>query len=107
MLAGGSYQEILLWDFKEGKLLKTLPDPKHLHTIPSASPAGVSSVTFSNDGETLASVSEGWSNQIVLWNIKTGQPKLEFGEIQRRSPFLMKLPPKGNRIVRTQRESSG
>ena len=59
---GSSDETIHLWNAKTGKPLKTLTQ----HT------SAVFSVSFSPDGNTIASGS--WDNTVRLWNAKTGKP---------------------------------
>ncbi len=83
--SGASYthwdsdSSIRLWDAKTGKNLRTIETPALIHKL-----------AFSLDNETLASINE--YNAIHIWNIKTGELKVNLTEqrVQRKpiSVFL-------------------
>ncbi|MEG4840700.1 MULTISPECIES: serine/threonine-protein kinase [unclassified Microcoleus] len=60
LASGGGDKNVILWDLKTGRRMRTIP----AHT------AAVNSIAFSRDGQTLASGSD--DKTIRLWNVKTG-----------------------------------
>ena len=73
MLASGGWNGIHLWDVGTGELLKTLPTGPTT-VVPGTTFYGfnVYSVSFSPDGQTLAS--GGWDRAVHLWDVGTGEP---------------------------------
>lgn len=60
LASGGSDNNLILWDLKTGRRVRTIPAHK----------AAVNSIAFSNDGQTIASGSD--DKTVRLWNVTTG-----------------------------------
>ncbi|MEG4500605.1 serine/threonine-protein kinase [Microcoleus sp. F10-C6] len=60
LASGGDDNNVILWDLKTGRRMRTIPAHK----------AAVNAVAFSSDGQTLASCSD--DKTVRLWNVKTG-----------------------------------
>ncbi|MEG4943577.1 serine/threonine-protein kinase [Microcoleus sp. F4-D5] len=60
LASGGDDNNVILWDLKTGRRVRTIPAHK----------AAVNAVAFSSDGQTLASCSD--DKTVRLWNVKTG-----------------------------------
>ena len=60
LASGGSDNNLILWDLKTGRRMRTIPAHK----------AAVNSIAFSNDGQTIASGSD--DKTVRLWNVRTG-----------------------------------
>ena len=60
LASGGSDNNLILWDLKTGRRVRTIPAHK----------AAVNSIAFSNDGQTIASGSD--DKTVRLWNVRTG-----------------------------------
>ncbi|MEG4007641.1 serine/threonine-protein kinase [Microcoleus sp. Pol11C1] len=60
LASGGGDKNVILWDLKRGRRMRTIP----AHT------AAVKAIAFSRDGQTLASGSD--DKTIRLWNVRTG-----------------------------------
>ncbi|MEG4106993.1 serine/threonine-protein kinase [Microcoleus sp. S13_C5] len=60
LASGGGDKNVILWDLKTGRRMRTIPAHK----------AAVNAIAFSRDGQTLASGSD--DKTIRLWNVRTG-----------------------------------
>ncbi|MEG4489101.1 serine/threonine-protein kinase [Microcoleus sp. D2_18a_B4] len=60
LASGGGDNNVILWDLKTGRRMRTIPAHK----------AAVKAIAFSRDGQTLASGSD--DKTIRLWNVRTG-----------------------------------
>ncbi|MEG5040387.1 MULTISPECIES: serine/threonine-protein kinase [unclassified Microcoleus] len=60
LASGGGDKNVILWDLKTGRRMRTIPAHK----------ASVNAIAFSRDGQTLASGSD--DKTIRLWNVRTG-----------------------------------
>ncbi|MEG4575479.1 serine/threonine-protein kinase [Microcoleus sp. N3A4] len=60
LASGGGDNNVILWDLKTGRRMRTIPAHK----------AVVNAIAFSSDGQTLASGSD--DKTVRLWNVKTG-----------------------------------
>ncbi|MEG4395761.1 serine/threonine-protein kinase [Microcoleus sp. BROC3] len=60
LASGGDDNNVILWDLKTGRRVRTIPAHK----------AGVNAIAFSRDGKTLASGSD--DKTVRLWNPRTG-----------------------------------
>ncbi|MEG4218271.1 serine/threonine-protein kinase [Microcoleus sp. Pol14C6] len=60
LASGGGDNNVILWDLKTGRRMRTIPAHK----------AAVNAIAFSRDGQTLASGSD--DKTIRLWNVRTG-----------------------------------
>jgi WD40 repeat protein len=60
LVSGGDDNNVIMWDLKTGRRVRTIPAHK----------AAVNAIAFSRDGQTLASGSD--DKTIRLWNVRTG-----------------------------------
>ena len=73
LASGGDDNNVIIWDLKTGRRIRTIP----AHT------AAVNAIAFSRDGKTLASGSD--DKTIRLWNVKTGSRLRTLSGARRRS----------------------
>ncbi len=60
LVSGGDDNNVIMWDLKTGRRVRTIPAHK----------AAVNAIAFSSDGKTLASGSD--DKTVRLWNVRTG-----------------------------------
>ena len=67
LASGGDDNNVILWDLKTGRRMRTIPAHK----------GGINAIAFSSDGQNLASGSD--DKTVRLWNIRTGSRLLTLG----------------------------